>query len=658
MPIPIFCSAQRKASRLPALLAFLLGVLLAPRTFAQETKPFLHPLFADNAVLERDQVDPVWGWTNPGKTVTVALDDRAVTAQADASGRWQAQIGPYPAGGPHTLTVSEPGGPTITRQGILFGEVWLCSGQSNMEWQMNFGIDNLEAERAAANYPEIHFLTLPHAVAAQPQDTFDSTSTAWKPCTPQVAGTSSAVAYYFGRRLFQDLHVPIGLIVSAWGGTKGESWASAPALKQMPDFSDQLATVDAQIAAQQAPYTPYLHRWLAANAANGPTAPDFDDSTWPALTAPGNWESLGIKELSNFEGIVWMRREVDVPAAWAGHDLTLKLGRVQDLDVAYWNGAELGFKNSSLASEFTVPRDQIKTGRNVISVCIAAAGYNGGFTGQPDDMRLQMDDANSVSLAGPWKYQIGRPAAAWQGPIPHDRPNGNIVSGLFNGMIAPLVPYNLKGAIWYQGESNMGHAEQYGRLLPILINDWRDHFGRQLAFYIVHLAGYMQKSGEPGGRLLPDMREAQSRAAAKVGHSGIAVTTDIGDETSLHPHNKKDVGERLALIALAQDYGEKVEYLGPTVENLTITGSILTLTLGHADGALTFKGESERVFALAGADKKFYWASPVITGNTIALTSPEVPAPVAVRYAWANFPRASLYNGAGLPMAPYRSDDW
>ena len=624
-------------------------------------RPFLHPLFSDHAVLQRDRPVPVWGWTTPGRTVTVTFDEKSTTAKADAIGRWQTQIAPFPAGGPHTLTVTETGGQSVTRKDILFGEVWLCSGQSNMEWTINGGVSNGQVEKASANFPNIRLITIPKTVAAKPLESFDP-AVAWQVCTPQTAGDFSAVAYFFGRKLHQELNVPIGLITAAWGGTVGEAWVSAPALGQMPDFLDAIAKADADVREQQSPYEPRLRRWLALHVPDldhGAPAPEKEDVAPKTLTAPGAWEKAGTKELEKFDGILWLYRSVEIPAEWAGRDITLHLGSVADLDVTFWNGAEIGCTTGrSLARDYKIPGNRVKAGANTLATCIVNRWGSGGLVGKPGSLRVELDREHNVSLDGTWNYQIVTPMAQWKARLPGEKPNGNTVTVLFNAMIAPLVPYGVKGVIWYQGESNMDRPEQYGRLLPVLIGDWRARFGSPLPFYIVHLAAFMAPAKGPVDRVLPPMREAQSNAAATVGHSGIAVTTDIGDPDEIHPRNKQDVGLRLALNALAKDYGKTVEFTGPTLESAKVEGRTMRLTLDHAEGGLTLKGDGEHVFAIAGANRKWVWAKAEIQGNVITVSSPDIEEPAAVRFAWSNYPNASLYNGANLPAAPFRTDDW
>ena len=628
---------------------------------APTDKPFLHTLFSDDAVLQRNRVIPVWGWTKPGEKVTVALNDKTTAAVADASGRWTAKIGPYPAGGPHTLRVSGTNpADLVTRQNILFGDVWLCSGQSNME----FGVGNLanaDEEISKANYPQIRLFTVPKKVSATPVQTVDSK---WLQCTPDTIKQGawngfSAVAYFFGRKLNQELNIPIGLIHSSWGGTIAEAWVSESSLGTLPDFTDAIASSKAAVVSAE-PLEGRVNKWLAGHdpaIQSNWAAPESDDSKWQTLPVPGNWEGAGVPALAEFDGIVLFRREIDVPADWAGNDLTLHLGGIDDNDVTYWNGAKVGATDGwDKKRTYKIPGTQVKAGRTVIAVRVTDTGVGGGFHGASEDVKLVREGANPIPLSGAWKYRISVPLDKMAG-MPRDinQTEPNQVDVLYNGMIAPLEPFALTGAIWYQGESNAGRAKQYARLLPTLIKDWRKKFDTPLPFYIVQLAGFMAPDDFPQSDGWPLLRAAQMQTAQTIPNTGIAITTDVGDEKDIHPKNKQDVGLRLALAALVQTYGKKNECTGPTVAFVSPKGDAVTVAFNHAGGGLTLQGDANRVFAVAGADRNWFWATPRIDGSRVVLTSPQVEKPLYVRYGWSNLPRATLYNGAKLPAPPFQT---
>jgi sialate O-acetylesterase len=479
-----------------AAFACILLILASKSLPALAAKPFLHPMFQDNMVLQRDMPAPVWGWAEAGTQVKVMIDGKTFTATADSDGKWMAKVGPLTAGGPLEMTVSGP--QEVKLANVMVGDVWICSGQSNMSFGIGNG-NNAKEEIAGADHPNLRLFTVPMDVAYEPQSGFlkKGEEAKWLVCTPKNItvgdwGGFSAAAYFFGRDLEQKLHVPIGLIHTSLGGTIAEAWVSRQSLEQMPDFKQAL------------------------------------------------------------------------------HDLPHEM-----------------------------PADKKK---------------------------------------------------GW---------NPNQVTVLYNGMIDPIEPLAIKGAIWYQGESNAGRARQYRTLLPTLIRDWRGHFsGGDFPFFIVQLASFQPEVDKPTESQWAELREAQDLTAKTVGHSAIAVATDIGDAKDIHPKNKQDVGHRLALDALALAYGQDVEYAGPTYTKLDVDGDKAVLHFGHLGGGLEAKGgEPLKGFAIAGDDHKFVNADARIEGDTIVVSSPEVQHPAAVRYAWANNAMSdNLFNKAGLPAPPFRTD--
>ena len=647
---------------IPALSLGLLSASLLPAC-AQDSpapaQPFLHPLFSDNAVLQRDRRVPVWGWGTPGTEVVVKLGATTQSARCGLDGKWQAMVGPFPAGGPHELSVAGArAGEFARRTNILFGDVWLCSGQSNMQWGVGSS-NNAAAEIAGANFPQIRLLTVPNVTSPTPRELANIN---WSVCSPQTVEGFSAVAYFFGREINQRTKVPIGLINSSWGGTIAEAWTSAQALnRDVPEFKP---AIDALAPANTAvPFAQQMRDWWQKNdtgAAQNYQAADFGDATWKSMTLPGNWEASGDASLAQFDGVAWFRREIEVPASMAGRDVTLRLGDIDDRDTTFWNGEEVGATNQYGSQRaYKIPGDKIKAGRNVIAMRVLDTGGGGGLTGPADSMRLEVSATEFVPLAGGWKYLQGK-SLNEMAPAPASLNNNpNVPTVLYNAMISPLVPFGIKGALWYQGESNADRAEQYQRLLPSLIRDWRGRFGSgDFPFYIVQLAGFMAPDEQPRNDDWPRLREAQNIAAQTVGKSDVALAIDIGEQNDIHPRNKQDVGLRLALQALAKDYGQKVVFEGPTLASATRRGSTMVLKMANTGGELSVKGDANRVFAIAGADKKFAWATPTMAGDTVTLSSPEVKEPVAVRFGWSNLPRAFVYNKAGLPAGPFRTDKW
>lgn len=633
------------------MFTVLCGSVDAQQSVLAGAHPLLHPLFSDNAVLQRDRPVPIWGWTKPGAKIVARLDTQTLTARADRLGRWTVTIAPHAAGGPHSLNVAGTApGESVTRTNLLFGDVWLCGGQSNMAYDL-YGASNPEVEIAAADYPTIRLLNQSNAIKAGPIDSFEGTS--WQVCSPQTVAKFSGVGYFFGRTLNTKLKVPIGLINSSWSGTPGQSWVSGPALATMPEFKPAVDALKKSAATPGSSQEQMLAWWQNdPGTVRHQEAPAFDDAAWQTISLPGYWEGKGFP---GFDGVMWFRRTVDVPAAWAGHDLQLNLGAIDDSDTTYWNGTQVGATDDhQKARHYTVPGAQVRAGRMVLAVRVLDTGGDGGFSGPALSLASGTD---TLSLGGGWKVHQG-PTLQSLPPQPPRLDDPNAPTVLFNGKIAPLLPEQLKGIIWYQGESNAdtsAEAEQYRTLLPLLINDWRAHFGAQVPFYIVQLANFKAPDDVPSDDPWPNLREAQLQTSQRLPNTGLTVVIDLGEQGNVHFRNKQEAGRRLALSALRHTYGLDVEADGPTLRGVKAAGGTIQLTFDHAQG-LSLKGDADQVFAVAGADRKFYWATPQISSSTVTLRSASVPAPLYARFGWSNFPRASLYNAAGLPASPFRTD--
>ena len=646
-----------------SLLATIAILSVSP-VRADDSKPFLHPLFTDNMVLQRGIADPVWGWTTPGRTVSVSLGGKTARAVAGADGKWTAKIGPFKAGGPYTLTVKGP--ETVTLSNILIGDVWICSGQSNMQFGIGIG-NNAPAEIAAANYPNIRLFTVPNSIASEPKELL---SGQWQACTPQTVssggwGGFSAVGYYFGRDLQQAVHVPIGLIHTSWGGTPAEAWTSVEALATMPDFQPAVAKMQAAARARKAglTYDQLAQQWYAKHDPGsaeglGWADPALDVSAWKTMSLPQLFQSAGDPEIAGINGIVWFRRTFDLPAGDAGKDAVLHL-LADDNDTTWINGTRIGATEGyNVARAYKFAAGLLKPTGNVIAVRVLDTGGMGGIWGDPTGLNLDFPGGAALPLTGTWAYKLG---AALPANDPYPQPGGanpDLPTVLFNGMVNPLIPFGVKGAIWYQGESNAGNAKQYQTLLPTLIQDWRSRFGvGDFPFMIVQLANFQALQTQPEESGWAELREAQLMTTQRLPKTGLAVAIDIGDAGDIHPKNKQEVGRRLALSAEAIAYGLPVEYSGPQFTGMKAEGSSLRLTFSHVGGGLVAKGGGAlQGFAIAGVDHQFVWADAKIDGDTIVVSAPSVPQPTAVRYAWATNPICNLYNKAGLPASPFRTD--
>jgi sialate O-acetylesterase len=637
-------------------------------------KPLLSPLFGDHAVLQRDRPVTVWGWADPGTAVTVALrgtglpTSAAAAAVAGKDGRWQARLGPLPAGGPHVLEVAA-GSRRSTSGDVLVGDVWLCSGQSNMEFPVS-GAKDASAEKGAANWPQIRQLAVGRLIAGEPQPSLGATK--WVVCTPETVGNFTAVGFFFGRRLHQAIRVPVGLVNSSYGGTRAECWVSAEALSALPEFAAPLSNFHdlylrscEQFARTGKDYDTRVREWYQTHdpgsagepAAWTDTVTETDEG-WSDVRLPAKLkESKAVP--TNFTGTVWLRRSFELPAAAAGKGGMLNLIRVKDMNAAWINGKSIGDSESiNWLRKQRVPAGLLRAGRNTVAVRLVCLEGECGLTGRAEDLALTPEGRPPVPLAGVWKLRLGV-AFADVPPMParFDRVPG--VTSLYNGMVAPLFPLALSGVLWYQGESNTDAVWQYRTLLPTLIRDWRGRFAQgDLPFLIVQLPNHMGRGTRPETSAWAELREAQALVARTVPGCGLAVTIDIGEAENVHPVNKQEVGRRLALIAEAQVYRLPVVCSGPRFRSHTVESGAVRLFFEEGQRLLTTDGKALTGFTIAGSDRRFKWATARLEGATVVVSSPEVPAPVAVRYAWANNPACNLTNASGLPAGPFRTDDW
>ncbi len=630
--------------------------------------------FSDGMVLQQGKPVAIWGKAAPGTRIRVSMAGRRAEAMANEAGAWRAYLESLDAGGPHELTVRAGAMRKVIRD-VLVGEVWLCSGQSNMAMTMQPGpqaVLNVEQELAAANYPSIRLFDVPRATKFAPQD--DCPGAKWEACTPETLRPFSAVGYFFGRDIHKELNVPIGLINSSRGASPAEAWTSSKGLMTISEWQpvmNLLPKLIADSAKQKANYDQNYNKWFMdldsfdLGYAEGKAiwaAPDFDATTWKTIKTPGIWEEQGFPTL---DGFAWYRKEIEIPAAWAGKSLRLKLTALNDADRTWFNGEVIGqMEGSGTPRDYAVPAHLVRAGRNVVVVRVYDMGNVGGFIGAPQDMHLDLVEGaptDSIPLAGEWKFEAGMDInQAPQKPVPPVYVEGNqrIPTVLYNAMIAPLVPYGLRGVIWYQGEGNVGRARQYQTLFPAMINDWRTAFRQgDLPFYFVQLAPFRARTEDANAPSpIAELRDAQTRAA-RGPNTGMALTIDIGDADNVHPRNKQDVGKRLALLALKQVYEKDVVASGPVFSAFEVKGGEVRIRFDNCAGGLrTSDGTAPRGFAIAGADNVFHWADARIENDVVALTCKDVAEAYRVRYAWAENPDSNLCNGAGLPGAPFSID--
>ena len=625
---------------------------------AAESRPFVSPIFGDNMVLQRGQPNTFWGWTNPGEKVRVTIAGHTGEAIAGADGRWQARVDP-PASGECELAID--GAQHVTLHHVLVGDVWLCGGQSNMQFGLP-GANDGAKEVAAADHPDIRLFTVATRSAYVPADVPRGE---WKICSPQTVaenGGFSAVAYFFARRVQQETGVPIGVIQDCLGGTPVEGWMSPATLHTLKDFERPMAEVERLRAANAPGYGSYLMHWLdefdvGLRGKQPWSDAAFDDHAWKTVRVPGGFEEFG---LADVPAVVWFRRDLMLPDLLPAGAATLHLGVVEKMDTAYVNGRWVGASSwVENPRAYRLAAGVLQPGRNQVAVRVFKLKSKLGFLTAPEKIRLTLGDGTEIPLAGEWRAAVSVDARP-----PHPLPLGyenypTMPAVLYQGMIAPVAPLAIAGALWYQGEANSGRAYQYRTLLPLMIADWRRAFGqRDFPFLIAQLPAFQGRKGQPGTDDWAELREAQALTARAVSNCGLAVTIDTGEADNIHPKAKQPVGDRLALLALAQHYGKKVVSSGPVFRALAREGGALRVSFDHTDGGLAVHGERPAEFSVAGADRQWHWADAKIDGDTIVASSADVPEPVAVRYAWQANPQATLFNGAGLPTAPFRSDDW
>ena len=613
----------------------------------------LPKIFSDNMVLQRDKNLKVWGWADSGESIKVEFNGQTVKTKASKSGAWVVTLKPMTHGGPFQMVITGKSD-KITFKNVLIGDVWLGSGQSNMEWLLT-NTHDAQNEIPKANYPKIRLFTVEKVTSFTPEK--DVQGGPWLECTPKNAETFSAVAYYFGKRLQEELDIPIGLINSSWGGTKIEPWISWEYMSQEEEYKnisvDELSKTAEENKKNQARYAEAVtmdkgmkEKWFDPSVAS---------SGWNTIEVPKEW---GGTVLGNVDGVVWFKREFEIPASAVNSKWTLSLGPIDDIDVTFINGVEVGTMPAWDRDRFyELKSGVLKPGKNTVVVKVIDSQGGGGLYGKPEQLYLD-NGATRISLAGQWLYN--KAAVTSDFNIKDTGPN-SFGSLLYNAMIAPIVQYPVRGVIWYQGESNAGAAYKYRRLFPTLIKDWRSKWGYEFPFYWVQLANFMATSNTPSESAWAELREAQHMTLA-VPKTGEAVIIDIGEANDIHPRNKRDVGSRLALNALAREYSKQIAYAGPEYKSFTVDGNQAVITFLNTDKGLVSHNDKYgylRGFAIAGEDKKFVWAKAYIKGDQVIVYSDAVKNPVAIRYAWGDNPDdANLYNTAGLPASPFRTDQW
>lgn len=618
-------------------------------------KVTLPRIFSDNMVLQRKMPIRIWGNADAKEIVNVTLNGISQSATTDKSGKWEIVLPALEAGGPFTVQVKGKEN-EILFDNVMIGDVWLCSGQSNMEFSLKGSTNARETIRHSDN-KHIRLFTVPKNIQTAARG--DLPEGNWEECNPLTTPDFSAVAYYFGEALQKEVDVPVGLINSSWGGTDIETWTSwesamanpvymvheGKSLEQAIGYSTR--DLERYHQALRTKDKGMTERWYAA---------DRDISDLKTCELPSAWDG----ELANEDGIVWFYKDVVLPQSVSGLSALLSLGSIDDRDVTFVNGIKVGGTNNCFfGRRYTLNPGVLKPGRNRITVKVIDMGVKGGFTGKPKDLFLEVG-GERYSLVGKWHY---KPSV-----LTSHYGLGNLGSGpnafsslLYNGMIAPLVGYNLKGVIWYQGENNTNRAYAYRNLFPLMIKDWRRQWGYDFPFIWVQLANFMAVDTQPKESEWAELREAQNMALS-LPVTGQVVITDLGEAGDIHPKNKKDVGQRLAANALQVAYGRDSIASGPLYRSMELVPEKIILSFANMGKGLQAKGNKYGYlngFAIAGDDRKFVWAKAYIEGDKVVVFNEALKRPVAVRYGWGNNPDdMNLINSAGYLASPFRTDSW
>ncbi|MCD4710947.1 MAG: 9-O-acetylesterase [Bacteroidales bacterium] len=621
-------------------------------------------ILGDHMVLQQKSFVKIWGWAEPAQAVkiTTSWNEKTYSTVTDQQGNWQVSVSTGKAGGPYTVAIQAD---TIIVLGdILLGEVWICTGQSNMVWPLQ-SAESAAEEIPLSDYPGIRLFTVEKHIAQRPNEDLNGS---WELCSPETSAHFSAVGYFFGKMLHQELGVPVGLVNSSWGGTPSESWTSREMLSTFGDFDQQMeelygisdkeiekakrerVRMEAMIKKQRdfdnRENIGFSKGWMNV---------EFDDSAWDIMACPAEWSSQ--EEIGMLEGVVWMRTGITIPDEWIGKPLTLELGPVDEMDITYINGVEVGtsrrVNNWNTPRVYEVPASLVTSEQLHLAIRIVNTHAQGGIFGNSEQLKiypLENQKETPIILAGQWKYRI---AYRFQKILMMF--NYRTPSVLYNGMLHPLKNMAIKGAIWYQGESNQSRAVQYRTIFPGMIEDWRATWMQgDFPFYYVQIAPYNYKQEYTSAEL----REAQLLTLSKVKHTGMAVTMDIGNPDDIHPTNKRDVGRRLALWALVKDYGKELVFSGPLYREQTIEDGKIQVHFNCTGSGLLARGGPLTHFEIAGEDQVYYPAEAVIDGETIVVSAEEVTSPVAVRYGWSNTAEPNLFNKEGLPASSFCTDSW
>jgi sialate O-acetylesterase len=635
------------------LLYIFLGIILSQNSFSQIRLP---KLISDGMVLQRDKPLKIWGWASPKEKISINFNKKTYKVITPETGKWEVTLPKYPAGGPFEMILK--GKNELKIKDILIGDVWFCSGQSNMVHQMELHRITYANDIAQANNSAIRHFGIPTTTNVNAtNDDFNNGS--WKVCNPENVRQFSAVAYFFAKKIYDKYQVPIGLINASVGGTPIEAWISEEGFKDFAKINEIIAKnkdtayVNSFSRRFNRPQTPSPIQDKGLNGTKTWFDVSYQPKGWKFINIPGYWEDQGIKDLN---GTVWYRREIEIPASMIGKPVSVFLGRIIDADMLYINGKQVGVTTYQYPQRrYQIPADLLKAGKNLFVIKVTNTAGKGGFV--PDKPYYLFSEKDTIDLKGIWQYKVGEVFAPMQGNFGGGFSAQNQPTALYNAMIAPSINFAIKGFLWYQGETNSGKADEYVKLQPAQILDWRTKWNQgELPFLFVQLPNFMDANYLPSESQWAALRDAQLKSLS-VPNTAMAVGIDVGEWNDIHPDNKKTVGERLALAAQKLAYQENITASGPLFQSATIEGNKIILSFTNVGSGLKTNDEEDlREFAVAGADKKFVWANAKIVGDKIEISNNNITAPVYVRYAWADNPNVNFYNKEGLPASPFKTD--
>lgn len=637
------------------LKIFLTALLVSSNIISTKADVRFADIFSNHMVLQRNIDLKIWGYSDSEEKLTLTLNGKNYSTIANKNGEWQIVIKPMKDGGPYDMSIT--GKNTITLKDILIGDVWVCSGQSNMAWTVK-NSNNSKEEIANANYPNIRLFDVPLQMSTTPTTKMPNSS--WEICSSKTVSGFSAVGYFFGRDLHLETGVPIGLIRAAWGGTCVETWTSKESITKLPKYKGFDKRIEAfDIEAEKNKKKEKLRTKIGGfpekeiGIEDKWMTPETDYSSWSNMELPNLWEDIGFDDL---DGIIWFTKEISIKKTNDSDTIELHLGVIDDSDMVWVNGKKVGETNWGFNENrvYNVPNDILKSGKNNITIRVQDRRNKGGFKSNNDNFFLKLG-SQKISLAGSWKFKIDLTYDNFE-ISPNELP-----SLLYNAMINPLIPYGIKGVIWYQGENNARRAKEYAVTFPNMITNWRNDWNQgDFPFLFVQLANFTAPTNQPRNSNWAELRESQTKTL-KLKNTGMALAIDLGEANDIHPRNKQDVGKRLMLAALKVAYNKDIVHSGPKYKDLKIKKGKAVVSFDLFGSQFKVQGNNGLIneFEIAGKDKKFYNAYAKVDGDKIIVWADNVKNPVAVRFAWSHNPAdLNLYNKEGLPATPFRTDDW